>query len=92
MTLTCNAKSSEIITKYSWYFNGNKEDKENSGTYKIGNTRAKSGNYTCAVTTATTTSTSEIKQVIFLCKYIWRIYIRWCHLLEKIKRDNDLKN
>ena len=92
VTLTCNAKSSEIVTKYSWYFNGNNEDKVNSETYKIGNTREKSGNYTCAVTTATKTSTSEVKQVVFLCKYLWRNCIRWFHLLEIIKRDNDLKN
>ena len=70
MTLTCQEATTDIGIVYAWYFKGTKVESQSSKTFQIGSTRAKDGDYECAVKTAalTTLVKSDAKNVLFLCK------------------------
>ena len=88
VTLTCNEDTSENITKYGWYHNGNKVTNKTEKSFEIGNTRAKDGDYQCDVTSVTKTSTiSVLKNVRFLCKCIVTLYF----IISRVNIDHKLK-
>ena len=70
MTLTCQEATTDIGIVYAWYFKGTKVESQSGKTFQIGSTRAKDGDYECAVKTAalTTFVKSDAKNVLFLCK------------------------
>ena len=73
VVLTCNEATNDNILSYNWYFNNIKQNDQKSKTFNIGNTRDKSGMYSCIVVNASKISMkSQEKTITFLCKLFFR--------------------